>query len=282
MLNDVNDMSIPIDKVIEEHFDLDNYLTWLAVNILTDNMDTDANNFYLYSPLNSDKWYFLPWDYDGAWGVQRMEMSISDYQNGLSNYWGSVLHNRYFRSEAHIQQLKDKIEEVSKYINKDTVTAQMKLYEGTVKPYLESAPDIKFLPQMTSRLSEEMKYIAQVPEMGKKLFLEDLEKPKPFYLDDVKTEADGKQTYSWGLSYDFQGDDLLYDLSVAKDPEFTQVVTTKKDLSNNTVTLDGLPKGIYYWKVIVRDTQGHSQIAFDKYFDTEEQPYYGIREFEVE
>lgn len=282
MLNDVNDMSIPIDKVIEEHFDLDNYLTWLAVNILTDNMDTDANNFYLYSPLNSDKWYFLPWDYDGAWGVQRMEKSISDYQNGLSNYWGSVLHNRYFRSEAHIQQLKDKIEEVSKYINKDTVTAQMELYEGTVKPYLESAPDIKFLPQMTSRLSEEMEYIAQVPEMGKKLFLEDLEKPKPFYLDDVKTEADGKQTYSWGLSYDFQGDDLLYDLSVAKDPEFTQVVTTKKDLSNNTVTLDGLPKGIYYWKVIVRDTQGHSQIAFDKYFDTEEQPYYGIREFEVE
>lgn len=282
MLNDVNDMSIPIDEVIDKHFDLDNYLTWLAVNILTDNMDTDANNFYLYSPLNSDKWYFLPWDYDGAWGVQRREKSISEYQNGLSNYWGSVLHNRYFRSEAHVQQLKDKIEEVSKYINRDTVTAQMRIYDGTVRPYLESPPDLKFLPQMKSRLSEEMEYIAGIPEMGKKLFLEDLEKPKPFYLDNVITEADGRQTYSWGLSYDIQGDDLVYDLTIAKDPGFSQIVVTKKDISMNTITLDGLPQGIYYWKVIVRDSEGHSQISFDKYIDTEDHPYYGIREFEVD
>ncbi|MEF2966827.1 exopolysaccharide Pel transporter PelG [Paenibacillus sp. M1] len=282
MLDDVNNMSIPIDEVMAKHFDLDNYLTWLAVNILTDNMDTDANNFYLYSPLNSDKWYFLPWDYDGGWGVQRMEKSISDYQNGLSNYWGSVLHNRYFRSEAHIQQLKDKIEEISKYINKETVSRQLGTYEATVRPFLESAPDIGFLPQQTSRLTEEFKYIENVPAMGKQLFLEDLEKPKPFYLDDVETGPDGKQNYSWGLSFDFQGDDLLYDLTVAKDPHFTQPVFEKKDLAVNSFSAPGLPAGTYYWKVVVRDPEGHKQIAFDKYFDTEEQPYYGIREFEVE
>ncbi|GIQ65771.1 hypothetical protein PACILC2_43390 [Paenibacillus cisolokensis] len=54
MLDDVNDMSIPIRDVIDRHFDLDNYLTWLAANILMDNMDTDAQNYLLYSPLNSD------------------------------------------------------------------------------------------------------------------------------------------------------------------------------------------------------------------------------------
>ncbi|MBM7567704.1 exopolysaccharide Pel transporter PelG [Paenibacillus sacheonensis] len=278
MLDDVNDMSMPIDEVIEKHFDLDNYLTWLAVNILTDNMDTDANNFYLYSPLNSDKWYFLPWDYDGGWGVQRNLKSISEYQAGLSNYWGSVLHNRYFRSAEHIQQLTDKINEVHKYINKDTITKQLELYRGGVSPFLNRAPDQNYLPGTKAELSKEMLDLANVPERGIKLYQEDLEKPKPFYLDDVVKDGD-QQQLTWGLSYDFQGDDLTYDVTVALDPAFQQIVKEQKGLVTTT-TLVALTPNVYYWKVIARDSKGHTQIAFDRY-DGDDQTYYGIRQFEV-
>ncbi|WP_438348668.1 exopolysaccharide Pel transporter PelG [Paenibacillus sp. FA6] len=280
MLDDVNNMSIPIDEVVDKHFDLDNYLTWLAVNILTDNMDTDANNFYLYSPLNSDKWYFLPWDYDGGWELQRNLGDISDYQSGLSNYWGSSLHNRYFRSEAHINQLKGKIEEMSQIINKDTVAKQLEVYQAQVEPFLTRSPDLNYLPGKKSEIATDFKSIAEVPERSIQRFLEDLEKPKPFFLDDVDVETD-EQTFSWGLSYDFQGDDLVYDVSIALDPAFKQIVREVKDITSTTVTVKGLKKGTYYWKAVVRDSAGHEQIAFETYFDDEGDVYYGVKKFEV-
>jgi uncharacterized membrane protein len=278
MLEDVNNMALPIDEVMEEHFDLDNYLTWLAVNILTDNMDTSANNLYLYSPLNSDKWFFLPWDYDGGWEADR-ELS-SDYQSGLSNYWGGVLHNRYFRSEAHVNELKEKIEEMSKFINKETVLKKLEVYQKQVEPFLQRDPDLNYLPGKKSEISAEFKNMSDVPERSMQRFLDDLEKPKPFYLNDVDVEGD-KQIFSWGLSYDFQGDDLVYDVSIALDPAFTQIVKEIKDITSTTVTVTDLKENTYYWKVIVRDTQDHKQIAFDTYIDDEGISYYGIREFEV-
>ncbi|WP_054956284.1 exopolysaccharide Pel transporter PelG [Paenibacillus dakarensis] len=282
MLDDVNDMSMSIDEVMEKHFDLDNYLTWLAFNILSDNMDTDANNFYLYSPLNSNKWYFLPWDYDGGWGSQRNNRSISDYQQGLSNYWGGILHNRYFRSEQHVNQLKDKIEELSKVINEETVAKQLQIYQKQVETFSFRSPDLDFLPGLKSEIANEFEEITKIPELGKKLFLEDLEKPKPFYLGDVDQD-NGSLYFVWENAFDLQGDDLLYDLTVSRDPGFTQIVAEKKSISTTQFTMKELPEGTYYWKVTVRDSKGNSQIAFDSIiYDEEGTFFYGLREFEVE
>ncbi len=282
MLDDVNDMTIPIEEVIAKHFDLDNYLTWLAVNILTDNMDTDANNFYLYSPLNSDKWYFLPWDYDGGWGLQRNLKSISPYQSGLSNYWGGTLHNRYFRSQEHVDLLKKKIEEISKnYINKNTVQGLLDQYRDKVEPFAKRSPDIQYLPGKLAEMPEDYERILATPEQGYKLFLEDLEKPKPFYMDQVD-EEDGKFQFSWGISFDLQGDDLTYDWTLAKDPGFTQIVDEKTGLAANRVSVDKLKSGTYYWKVIARDSKGNTQISFDSFEDVDGTPYYGMMKFEVD
>lgn len=283
MLDDVNNMTIPIDQVIEKHFDLDNYLTWLAVNILTDNMDTDANNFYLYSPLNSEKWYFLPWDYDGGWGLQRNLKSISPYQSGISNYWGSTLHNRFFRSTEHVELLKKKIEDISKnYINKNTVEQQLAKYKNVVEPFAKRSPDVQYLPGKLSELSQDYERIVSTPETGYKLFLEDLEKPKPFYMDEVDEQEGGAYRFSWDISFDLQGDDLTYDWMLATDPNFANIVAQKKELAQNNVTIPKLSPNIYYWKVVARDSKGHSQISFDSFEDEEGTPYYGVRKFEVD
>ncbi len=52
MLDAVNNYSIPIEQTFEKYFNADNYFTWLAFNILMGNVDTQAQNFYLYSPRN--------------------------------------------------------------------------------------------------------------------------------------------------------------------------------------------------------------------------------------
>lgn len=280
MLDDVNNLAIPIDDVIEKHFDLDNYLTWLAANILMDNMDTNAQNFLLYSPLNSSKWYFLPWDYDGGWELQRGLHSISDYSSGISNFWGVRLHNRFFRSEEHVRMLKDKIDELYETINNGTVRKILDPLRDVAEPFIKRTPDINFMPIQVDKLSEEYERIAGVPLRSLERFKEDVEKPKPFFLGDLEKKG-GRQAFIWDPSFDLQGDDLVYDFTVAKDPAFTQIVEERLNLPGTTIEL-ALTPGTYYWKVIARDKPGHIQIAFDIYFDTENTPYYGVREAKVE
>ncbi|WP_284641343.1 exopolysaccharide Pel transporter PelG [Paenibacillus silviterrae] len=281
MLDDVNNMSIPIDEVMAKHFDLDNYLTWLAANILMDNMDTDAQNFFLYSPLNSSKWYFLPWDYDGGWEMQRSVKSISEYSMGISNYWGSVLHNRFFRSEKNVRLLKDKIDELYTAINHDTVEKRLQVYKDIAVKYMSRMPDNQFLPIPIAKLDEEFKRISQVPVHSIERFNKDIQKPKPFFLSDLE-KVEGKYILRWDIAFDLQGDDIEYDFLMAKDPEFKQIVDERKKLKVTNVTLNSLPPRNYYWKVIARDPEGHEQIAFDIYFDEKDTPYYGMKEIKVE
>lgn len=282
MLEDVNDMSIPIDEVMETHFDMDNFLTWTAVNILMDNMDTDANNFYLYSPLNSNKWYILPWDYDGAWEQQRKENSIWPHQAGISNYWGSKLQNRFFRTEEHAQLLIDKVEEMREFINEQTIEEQLNKYLPVVKPFLYREPDVKYLPKRIELYEEELEQLIGTPERAVERFLEDLQKPKPFYMDDVEDDGETTLTFSWDISFDLQGDDLFYTAVVGKDPSFTEIIHSEEDLRMNSFQMERPESGIYYWKVIVRDSEGNEQTSFDIHVDDEGENYFGIREFEVD
>jgi len=280
MIDDVNDYSISIDEVMEKHFDLDNFLTWTAANILMDNMDTNSNNFFLYSPLNIDKWYFFPWDYDGGWDLERLELNIRPYQTGISNYWGSVLHNRYFRTEQHVNQLIEKLEELTQYINKETIQAQIDKYKPTVKPFLEHTPDIHFLPNYLKNYDADLEMIVNGPEHALKLFYEDLEKPKPFWISDVEQLRDALQL-GWEMSFDLQDDKLFYDVSVSKDASMNEIVFEENDVVNNSLTMPLLPQGIYYLKVMARDAKGNSQYAFDAYYDDNKEYFNGIRQFEV-
>ncbi len=66
MLDDVNNPDIPIEATFEKYFNADNYFTWMAYNILAGNVSTSSGNFYLYSPRNGNKFYFIPWDYDDS------------------------------------------------------------------------------------------------------------------------------------------------------------------------------------------------------------------------
>ena len=70
MLTELNDPGSNFDTVFDKYFDKSNYLTWLATNILMGNRDTINQNFALYQPKGSDKFYFMPWDYDGSFNFE--------------------------------------------------------------------------------------------------------------------------------------------------------------------------------------------------------------------
>lgn len=66
MLAAVNDMSLDFKEVFQTYFDEENYLTWLAFNLLMGNEDVISQNYIFFSLGNSKTWYFIPWDFDGA------------------------------------------------------------------------------------------------------------------------------------------------------------------------------------------------------------------------
>ncbi|MEK4425425.1 CotH kinase family protein [Solibacillus sp. FSL K6-1523] len=284
MLDDVNDYSIPIDEVVKRHFDEENLLTWTAINILMDNMDTDANNFFLYSPLNLDTWLILPWDYDGGWDLQRSREYVRPYQAGISNYWSNRLLNRYFRKQENIDKLTAKLEELNAmYINEKTIKKQLDLYVPLIKPYVQRSPDNQYLPIIGEHYDRILGGIIDTPKNSLVRYYEDLEKPKPFFMSE-KIPLEGNQhVFGWEISFDLQGDDLYYDVKIARDPNMQQVLYLEKGMRMNEYRVPKLDKGIYYWEVTVTDSQGNKQTSFELYRDDEtDTNHFGVLQFEVE
>ena len=110
LVNLIADRSVDINEIVGDYIDRDNYLTWLAYNILMGNNDTTVQNFYLYSPLNSQKWFFIPWDGDNClhWqedAVEGLTGNYGSWEHGVANYWGVLLHQRFLKNEANRAEL---------------------------------------------------------------------------------------------------------------------------------------------------------------------------------
>ena len=117
----------------------------MAFQILTGNVDTQSRNMYLYSPQNSDTWYFIDWDNDGFF--MRSEYGLRGWSVegrwlcGVSNYWGNVLFQRCLKSDSFRKELDKAIIEMKDYLSEERLSTMISQYENVVRPYLYSMPD---------------------------------------------------------------------------------------------------------------------------------------------
>ncbi|MGG4440723.1 CotH kinase family protein [Brevibacillus fortis] len=283
MLDDLHNPAIKTTDFLDKHFDRDNYYTWLASNILFGNADNAVHNFYLYSPSNSTKWYFLPWDYDGSWGKyegrleREPEKAIADWQFGFSTYWVSKLFSRVFKDPDNVKALNEKVEEVSKIVTKEQTEKYVQSYYPIASKYVMQRPDLYNLPEDVSLFEVEYAAISLQPEQNKKRYFERLEKPMPFFMSEPRKEGD-MLVFSWEHSYDLQGDDLTYEFAVSYDPAFTKRHTEVKGLTGVEYKMKAPGKGRFFWRVMVRDSKGNTQTSFDK-VEPADAIYHGVKEF---
>ncbi len=288
MLDAVNDYNNNINIIVDKYFDRENYLTWLAVNLLVGNIDTETQNFYLYNPLNSEKFYFLPWDYDAAWGqqdegTQKSKGITAKFQLGLSNYWGSVLHERFFKDPKNVKDLSAKIEQLSTVFSKQKIKELLQKYYPIVHSSVTKPPDRDRMPLKIENFDKVYNSLADIPEQNKKIYLENLENPMPIYLGEPVKE-NGFWEFEWDASYDLQGDDLTYEFQVSQFIDFRSLYMDKKNISNTTIKLraNELKIGVNYWRVIVKDAKGYTQIAFDRIEGEKSSFYNGIKKVFIE
>ncbi len=282
MIEDVNNMQLDINEVMQKHFNEENYLTWFALNILLGNYDTVSQNFMLYSPKNSLTWYFIPWDYDGTFRRdEEIEKIIPVERYGIASYWCAILHKRYFSDVRNVEKLSNKIEELYPIVV-EKVKYYQKLYEPIIKKYLFRLPDVSYLIVDANELLPELQSLYTFVEKYKRLYYENMERPMPIFLDDVKKEQDGSLVFTWEQSFDLQNDYVFYDFLISTDPYFDNIIFEKKDLVLNEIKVPALEKGEYYYRVIIRDEHGNTQLPFDYFYDINGRRIFGLKQFIVD
>lgn len=282
----VNDKSIDINEIIGAYIDRDNYITWLAYNILVANVDTTVQNFYLYSPLNSQKWFFLPWDGDNMLHVQEdimegLDVSYGNWQHGISNYWGVILHQRFLKNESNRQELAEKVDELHEIVNQESVNALVEEYNKTVEPYAMAMPDLYYLGHTVEERNQLLAGLGDEVEFAYKQFQESLHELMPFFLYQAEQEADTVRL-SWSEAYDFYNESITYHLTVAPTPDFANPVIDQEGMMELSYETDKqiLPPGTWYWKVTAKTDGGKTAEAMNK-IQVNEVYYPGVEVMEV-
>ena len=277
MIDAVNS-SEDIDRVIDKYFNRDNYLTWLAINLVLNNKDTTYHNFYLYNPKYSSTFYFLPWDYDGAWTTTEY---IGKNEYGISVWWESPLHKKFLSKKKNRDDLYAMAELLRKeYITDAAIRERLDAYEPTVRPFMSKIPDSEH--NSDESWQKATNYLVTGIEENIRLYKSVIGDPMPFRQYADYNKSNGILSLSWDKSIDFEGDAIVYDLNLSKDSNFTNIVLEVTDINTTKYQQNiHLDDGIYYLKVISREenNSSHYQIAIDQVY--ENKTIYGVLRFEV-
>ena len=268
MLDAVNDYTIPFEEVLDKYFDVENLAYWMAFHILMGNVDTQSRNVYIYSPLNSDKWYFYSWDNDAM--LKRAENALNNrsegdkWEQGVSNYWGNVLFQRALKTEMYRSALDAAVEDLKVYLSPERINSMAEQYKAIVKPYVYSMPDVYYAPLTETEYDIIAGSLIDEIEANYVRYYESYDKPMPFYVAPPE-QVDDQFVYSWDVSYDFDAETITYSFELATDYTFNDVLLRVDDLMIPEVKGDVLPEGQYFIRVIATNASGEQQYSFDYY-----------------
>lgn len=272
MITAINEQGTEFNKNFDDYFDRENYLNWIALNILLNNYDTMSRNFLLYSPSNTDKWYFLPWDYDVSM-ISPSEWETSEYAKwfGLQRYWGVSLHRKFFQTPENVVALSEKIDSLYQAMMQDGIEEKAQRYGDIYEKYvMNSQADRVYLEETKGEeLSDILERIGQLPDTlsyNYNKYYERLEAPMPFFLDTISNEAEDI-AMNWEDAVDLQNDSVTYEVSIFTSPDDPVGTLVWSNLSSSNSALAEnlqLTDGIYYWQAVAVDSYGNRQVSFDR------------------
>jgi len=269
-----------IDAVIAKYFNRDNYITWLAINLVLNNKDTIQHNFYLYNPIYSDKFYILPWDYDGAWSE---EQYLGKNEYGISVWWKSELPKKFLSVAKNRNDVYAMAESLrAEYITDTFIQTKITEYENSVRPFASVLPD-SIQNSDDAWLNDSKRLWNSLPA-NIALYKSVIGHPMPF--GNAATYENAILNINWDASIDLEGDPIVYDLKVSTDANLSNDATNIINLSNLEATSYSqninLAQGLYYIQVISREKNNpqNYQVSYEQ-VTVNDVNLYGVLEFEV-
>lgn len=279
---DKDEEDAPFAATFSRYFSRNNYLSWLATTILLGNPDTINQNFGLYQPLGTEKFYFLPWDYDDALakydqpGVDYIDMEI---MTGIGNWWGIPLHRRFMSDPKNLKDLQAAVDEIrSKYLTDANIEKLLNSYKPVVAPFIALQPDNANLPadsgQGTNIEQWEEQYKILKLAVGKnyQYFLKSLQRPMPFWVG--LTSDKKRMDWGWPEPFHPQGKPLTYrvQIAAATADAFKLGAPLLKDIATSSQTsidwsdLAAGLSGDYLVRVKASDPDGNWIYNFESYY----------------
>lgn len=273
-LEAVQDYSISTEELIDTYFDAENICYWMAFHILIGNYDVGSRNYYVYSPLNSSKWYFISWDNDAAFSRtdNRLNNNHSEgmsWERGMTQFLHIALFDRMFREERYRKQLLDAADDLRKtYLNREIMTKKVREYSEITRQYAFSGPDAQYIRVEPSEFDTIVAALPAEIDENYGYLRESLLKPWPFFVGTPYVN-NGMLTVDWDVAYDVNQEDILYKAVIATDFLYENVVASKENLKLPEASFSMLPPGDYYLKVIARNESGYEQECYDYYSRTD-------------
>jgi spore coat protein H len=266
-LADINDSGQDINDVVRRNFERQNYVTWLAVNALTGNYDTNSQNFLLYGPSGCQGWYMMPWDYDGAleFYQQPGEPVKPRYFAGLGDWWQVELHRRFLQDPNNFHDVDAMVTRLyQQQLTDDAVHQLMTSYHDVVRPFISVSPDLDDLPtHLASGAADRVaQWEAEFARVANGLFTRRygdyraaILRPMPVWLSmpDPPSAPGGPYTFTWSQSYMLTGGAFSYDLEISRTAAFApgDLVVRQTGL-RQAIAMITLAPGAYYYHVIIR------------------------------
>ncbi|PID46546.1 MAG: hypothetical protein CSB47_03490 [Proteobacteria bacterium] len=300
MLEDLNNPDLDFEsQVFDKYYNKDNYLTWFAVNILLDNYDTNFHNYYLYNPKGTEKFYFVPWDYDLSLGAlfdtnESQRTDLARWIQSHANWWGQEIHQQFLRQPGNLDLLKEAVREVkNKYLTRAKLQEKADSYYDIVFPLISSQPDIRRLylgdtdPEKIAAYNRIFSSLADRVEENYEQFLETIGDPMPFNLEEPEKNEAGGYTFKWSESESILGQTIRYDLEVSTSKQFDEddLVVRETGIQGRRITIPWpYEAGRYYYRVIARDADAPTQywqVAYDPIIMDDGSEAFGIVAFDA-
>ena len=221
-------------------------------------------------PLNSQKWFFIPWDGDNClhWQEDTVEGIAGNYgswEHGVANYWGVLLHQRFLKNEANRAELAAKVDELHESINRETVNALARQYDAVVRPYALAMPDIYYLGNTPEERDAIVAGLGDQVELAYQQFYDSLHELMPFFMYAPVTEGETVRFW-WEDAYDFDNQPITYRLRVAATPDFAAPVVDVSGLTTTQylVPAADLPAGTWYFEVTAVTQDGRTAPSMNK------------------
>ncbi len=300
MLDALHDPAQSFESVLDRYFNEKNVLTWLSVNLLLGQQDATRHNYYLYNPEGSEKFFFLPWDYDMTFEEHELPpegFSSEALKARIQFGYAIGAQNEFMENYYRLPGTHDKIiaatEQLrSQYLSHTTISERAALLSSTTEPFASTAPDITHNQSFSVRSSSDF---ADKVAFNHTALNNNFSIPLPPTLN--VPELVGQQyRFSWMRAHELTGHDLTYELQLATSAEFSAdsivysvsgIADTPADalsIITHDVPAEQLVPGLRFARLVARsvlEPARYWQVA-DNHLELDGNIHYGVISFNVE
>lgn len=264
---DVSDANVAAKDAMERNFNVNNFATWLAFNVLIANYDIYFNNFAIYAPEKSPTCptppiYMMQWDNDGGWVTYNLDgyrygIDYPRTTDGLQYFWSIRTVKRFLQVDEFVDIFESKFKSIAlTALSPNNIQALINQYKSVIQPILAAQPDVANLAwgATIGDWKYQIDRMALLPATQYAVFYNTTaDNPMPFHMFMSTTDGSSYFFY-WEKSFILHDAPLIYEFSIGTSEFFetrSVVATLKTNKLFTTMAATSLnPNTVYYWKVI--------------------------------